>query len=284
MLSLVTKPFKFSYLYSKCKALKSQTNDKEFFETLIDSKNSGDIYAYLQDKRYGHFIAEPTFDSIQDGLKKYFLALYKTITKQLSKKEAVVFELFFFGKERLLENKQNISNDVSIKEFNKLDMEFTKSLQKSLNQLNKENKKDLSKIFGSYFDNINILTIFRLRVFYNAQAHEILPFLFPYGLRFKQNNINTFLTLSSLSEFNIELEPFYKVEFDDLSSFKKMLYQDHYNILNSVWKGSPFKISIIFSLLRMKEIELKNIKSIIQGVKYSQSKEDMKRMLLGVNI
>jgi len=284
MFSSVTKPFKFSYLYSKCRALKSQTNDKEFLEILIDSKNYGDIYAYLQEKKYGYFIKDPTYESIHKGLNGYFLHLYKSITKQLTKKEKVLFELFFFGKDRLLNDKQNIINDKTIKTFNKLDIEFTKSLKESLKKLHAEDRKDLSKIFGSYFDNMNLYTIFRLRVFYNAQAHEILPFLFPYGLRFKLKDMTMLLNLSSLNEFNSVLEPIYKVEFDDLSSFRKVLYRDHYCILNSTWKGFPFKISIIFSLLRMKEIEIRNIKSILEGVKYSQSKQDIKRMILGVNM
>ncbi len=96
---------------------------------------------------------------------------------------------------------------------------------------------------------MNLYTIFRLRVFYNAQTHEILPFLFPYGLRFKLKDMSMLLPLSSLNEFNSVLEPIYKIGFDDLSSFRRVLYNDHYRVLNSVWKGFPFKISIIFLFL-----------------------------------
>ena len=265
--------------------MKSKTNDNSFFNLLISSKNYGDIYTYLNQTNYGNFIKEPTYESINYGLKQYFDQLYKNVTKPLSKKEKELFTVFFFGKNELLDKKQKfISKDKSISDFKELDLEFIKSFQEVLNKLSNEDKNDLSKIFGSYFDNINLYTIFRLKILYNAPPHEILPFLFPYGLRFKLKDFNELVSVNSLSEFNKSLEPIYKDSFDDLSSFKQVLYKNHYYILNRAWQGFPFKISIIFSLLRMKEIEIKNIKSVIEGVKYTQTKDDIKRMLLGVNI
>ena len=285
MMSIASKPFRFSYLYAKCRTMKSKTNDKSFFNLLISSKNYGDIYTYLNQTNYSSFIKEPTYESINYGLKQYFDQLYKNLTKPLSKKEKELFTVFFFGKNELLDKKQKLINkDKSINDFKELDLEFIKSFQEVLDNLSSEDRSDLGRIFGSYFDNINLYTIFRLKILYNAPPHEILPFLFPYGLHFKLKDFNELVSMNSLSEFNKSLEPIYKDSFDDLSSFKQVLYKNHYYILNRAWQGFPFKISIIFSLLRMKEIEIKNIKSVIEGVKYTQTKDDIKRMLWGVDI
>lgn len=284
MLGTLIKPFRFSYLYGKCRALKAQTNDKDFFSQLLNSKNYGDIYASLQGKNYGRFIKEPTYESIQKGLNLYFGHLYKTITKSLSKKEKRLFTLFFFGKRELLDKKQDIDKNSDIQPYQELDLDFTESLKEALKELNKEDRKDLEKIFGSYFDNMNLYTIFRLKLLYNAPAEEILPFLFPFGLHFGLKDLNSLLSLNSLNEFNDTLEPVYKESFGDLAHFRQVLYRHHYAILNSAWRGIPFKISVIFSLLRMKEIEIGNIRTVLEGVKYAQTREDIKRMVLGVTL
>lgn len=278
----ITKPFRFSYLNAKCRALKSNLADLDFFEQLIESKNIGDVYSFLQQRSFTKNIKEPNFISIESGLKKNFDELYFKITEKLSKKEQKVFSMFFYEKKHLIDKKLELENKQDINGFKKIDMEYIQSILDSLNALKKEDKKDLQKILGSYFDNLNLYSVFRLRIIYNAPSEDILPFLFSYGLNYNIKKFSSFLDFTTLDEFNNALKDIYKDEFTDIAEFRQSLYRYHYKILESLWRGFPFKISILFALLRMKEIENQNIISVLEGIRYNQPKSDMKRMIIGI--
>lgn len=278
----VSKPFRFSYINAKCRALRGDLFTRAFFMELCESKNIADVYSRLKSTPYSCFIKEPSFLSIEEGLKLHFNDLYKKITQKLSKDESDIFDLFFFEKNKLFDKKIDLKEKNNIVSFKKIDIEFMRSIDESLKTLKKVDRDDLEKILGSYFDNINLYTIFRLRTIYNTKREDIVPFLFPYGLNYDIKKLNTFLDFTTLDQFSEALKRIYKDPFDDISSFRQSLYKEHNRVLNTLWHGYPFKISVLFALLRLKEIEIQNLNAILEGIKYDQPKKDIYRMIIGV--
>jgi len=279
----ITKPFKFSYINAKCRALKSYSLKKEFFLPLLSASGIGDIYSSLKRTNYGEFILEPEELQILEGINKYFENLFLKITHTLDKKEKEIFYLFFFKRKQIIEKKLKYKNEKDIEEyFKKIDLEFLKEIQTVLKSLSLHERQVLKSIIGSYFDLLNLLTIIKFKFIYNLKTEEIFPFLINSYYKINLEILFKVGSASNFSELSNLLIPFLKKEFNDYTSFRKAVYNYHIIQLNKAWYGFPFKISVPFATLRLKEIEIKNIKAILEGKKFNISADEIERMLLGV--
>ncbi len=279
----ITKPFRFSYLNAKCRAIKSYSLQKEFFNSLLLSTGIGDIFNSLKKTEYRNYIFEPEEQKILEGLNKYFENLFYKIIIKLTKKEKDIFYIFFFKRKEMLDKKLKYKNNKNVEEkFKEIDLHFLEQVQKSLKALSYEERNDLKSIIGTYFDLLNLITIVKFRFIYNLKPEEIFPFLLNSYYKININVLSKISSVSNFSDLSNLLFPILKTEFNDYTSFRKAVYNYHIYYLNKVWLGFPFKISIPFATLRLKEIEIKNIKAILEGKKFNIPSEEIERMLLGV--
>ncbi len=277
------KPLKFSYTNAKCRAIKSTLLDISVFERLTNSATIGDIIIVIKDTPYGKFIKSVLQESLGKGLDNYFLYLFEKITEKLSKKEKDIFFLFFMERENLRKRKKEIQQKPNAKElFKKLDMEYVTALKKNITVLDRKDVKDLGVITGSYFNLINIITTVRLKFIYGYKKENIFPFLIPFGSFTKKENIEKLLNMEKISQLHILFPSIFKKTVKDFTEMRKALYRYHTETLKKVWLGFPFKLSVPFALLRLIEIEIKNIKACIEGVRLGLPEEEIKRMLVGI--
>lgn len=279
----IAKPVRFSYVNAMCRSIKSTLLDPSVFEKLTTSTTIGDIIIVIKDTPYGRFVRSVLQESIEKGLDAYFTYLYQKVTEKLSEDEQTVFSLFFIERKKLKEKKRQIQNEKNAKElFRKLDREYIKKLKQAILNLDRVDRKDLKTIAGSYFDLINILTVARLKFIYGFKTEEILSFILPFGNVLSKEKIEKLFKVDKLSEFSTILPEIFKKPVTDFTDMRGQLYHYHLTILKKAWLGYPFKLSVPFTLLRLKEIEIKNIKACIEGIRLGLPEQEIKRMLVGV--
>ncbi|SNR61539.1 V0D/AC39 family V-type ATPase subunit [Desulfurobacterium atlanticum] len=279
----IAKPVRFSYVNAMCRTIKSTLLDFSVFEKLISATTVGDIIIVIKDTPYGKFVRSVLQDSIEKGLDLYFTYLYEKVTEKLSKNEQAVFSLFFIERKLLKEKKKKLQNRKNAKElFKKLDTQYIKQLKQAILKLDRIDRRDLKTIAGSYFDLINILTVVRLKFIYNFKTDEIRSFIIPFGNFLSQEKAEKILKTDKLSEISLIVPEIFRKPITDFTDMRNQLYNYHISVLKKVWLGYPFKLSVPFALLRLKEIEIKNLKACIEGIRLGLPEQEIKRMLVGV--
>ncbi|BBG66314.1 hypothetical protein NNO_1611 [Hydrogenimonas sp.] len=280
---LMLKPVKYGYINAKCRTLKSDLLDRGFYEKALQAEGLGDIYALLKRSRYAEYIPDAEKESMERGLEASFEELYKKSTSMLGKREREIFDLFFFERERLAKRKLELGRaGGSRSEYRAADLEYIEKIERTLYGMERGPRRDLSKILGSYFDILNLYTVVRLRILYGLEPEEIVPFLAPYGLSFDMAALAEAAGMSTIGEISDLVHEKVGRPFSGYHEFRQALAQYHMKTLRGVWYGYPFKLSIIFSLLRMKEMEIRDIRSLIEGVHYRLPREEIEKMIGGV--
>ena len=272
---------RFEYINSKSRTLKSGILNPAVFEKLIRSKTKGDIAEILSSTDYGDFLKGEK--DVYTALNRYFEEFARKISGFLNKNEKQFFEVFFFERKRLQKKKLLFKDRQNFEFFvRKIDIEYIKKLKRSLKKLPFSDIRDIKAIAGSYFDIYNATTVLRLKLLYNLPVEEILPFILPYGYKLKTQDFVRLSALKNISEFSGYLRDRIGVEFSDYTSFRKQMYRYHIHQINRIWYGYPFKFSIPVGITRMKEIEIMNLKTILEGVSYGIGEKEIKRMVVGV--
>jgi len=280
---LISRPIRFGEINARCRALKSTLLGREFYERVLLSKTVGDLQQMLQESAYAPFLHVSGKAEIERGIDRAFSRLYDRSTVVLRVKERTIFDLFFVGRKKLPEKRvflvEEQTDDAAYKA---VDIAYIGRIREALNQLGRGEREDLKEIIGSYFDLLNLYTLVRLRILYRMEPEEILPFLLPYGLRFDMKTLGAAAGLSTLAEISALLHDRFGTTFESYHVFRQVVARYHITLLRKVWYGYPFKISVIFSLLRLKEIEIENLKALVEGIHYQLPAEEIKKMLVGL--
>ena len=76
------------------------------------------------------------------------------------------------------------------------------------------------------------------------------------------------------------MKPIFGEVFDDYETFRQKLYAYHRKQLLSVWSGYPFSLAIPFSLLRLIEIEISDLRAITEGITFGLESEEIRTMMV----
>ena len=273
----VLKPFRFSNINARSRAIKSNLISPYTFEELINAKSVSDIVNQLRITDYGRYIEEDFFR----GLRRYFERLYGVLTEPLNRHEKHVFYLFFFERKEILDKKKSLKDQIDIK-IRELEREYVEKTVKAIGKLSLSEREDLRVILGSYFDMQNVITTVKFRIIFNLKPEEIFPFLIPFSYRINRGSIIRVLSAKTISELSDILLPVTNRDFRDYTQLRKVMYDYHIEQIEKVWTGFPFKISVPFAVLRLKEIEIMNLNTIYEGIKFNIDREEIKRMVVGL--
>lgn len=142
----------------------------------------------------------------------------------------------------------------------------------------------LDKSIGSQIDILNITRIFRLKEYYNSQPSNIHLHIIPIYYKLKKSTIDSLINCKTSNEV---LEIIAQTTYAKLFANFKFPYIEQYlyNFIKLFSKmimrsGIP-SINVSIAYLSLKDIEIKNIISIIEGKRYNMNVEDIKKHLLG---
>ncbi len=280
---LLGRAARFGYLNARCRTLKSKLLDRDLLRNAVTAEGLGEIYSLLKSTPYAPYINSARRETILNGLEESFKELYKKSTSALTKDEKRIFDLFFIEREAMESRRAAFkSGDESYLEYKRVELEYLKRVKAALEKMERSLKRDLAAIVGSYFDCLNLYTIVRLRLLYKKEPEEVVPFLVPYGIAFGMKELSKVAGMSGIGEISDALHGKIGTPFGGYREFVRALREFHMRAIERVWYGYPFKISVIFSLLRMKELEIKDIRALVEGLYYGLPEDEIAKMVGGV--
>ncbi len=276
------KASEYGYLSAKCHVIRSQLIDSEKLKELAASRSIGEFVSALSTTPYAPFITDISTDGVHQGLSAAFEYQRKRLTRELKKKYLEIFTLFFDTKYALLDEKTAKLSITGAEEiFRNIDRDYILSLEKNMKQLPFPEQRQIKKIVGSYFDLLNLYNLVKFRLLYQLSVEETLSNMLPYAEKFTIEALTELCNAKSLQELSVLIKPVLGERFDDYETFRQILYRYHRKELLSVWSGYPFSLALPFSLLRLIEIEISDLRVIAEGIAFGLDSKEISSMTVG---
>ena len=155
-----------------------------------------------------------------------------------------------------------------------LDLMYFKTMWKIKDKLlSKKEQQILTQCFGSKLDMLNIQWIYRSKKYYNLSSADIYSLLIPVQHKLKEEEIRKMAESASLDEFYQALRStFYgSLKLTELNE-KPNLEELYEKVLNRIHrltsKRQPYSIATLNSYLYFKELEIRKIITVIEGIRY----------------
>lgn len=163
-----------------------------------------------------------------------------------------------------------------------LDLFYYMNLYKIKNKYlrKKVDRNVMSSINGTEIDLRNIIWIYRLKTYYNLEKTLIYTQLIPIHYMLTNENINNLVESKSFEEFKHELEKtrYYNV-FKNTGIAEKGFNEKMNLIYRKERAKYPNSISEVVSYIHFKEIEINNITTLFEGIRYSLAPNDILKYL-----
>ncbi|ANX02293.1 ATP synthase subunit C [Thermoclostridium stercorarium subsp. leptospartum DSM 9219] len=143
----------------------------------------------------------------------------------------------------------------------------------------------VTRSLGTEIDILNLLWIYRGRIIYNMDRSIVLSYLIPHRYRLPMDLIyelvdatdkDAFMQITAQSRYS-ELFLSEDSRFYDLK-FSEYMYDFHRRML----RNYGFSIASAISYLYLKEYEISNIVSIIEGIRYGMPVETIRSFIVGM--
>jgi len=166
-----------------------------------------------------------------------------------------------------------------------LDLNYFKYLKKRMKKYLKGNdKKPLEDSFGIKTDVLNILWVYRCKKYYDMPKEIIQSYVLPYNSGIRKETLRQLIETDDLDKFadiisNTKYADIFKRDIDEF--FEVNFAEYMYNVHMKMFRRYPLTISVAVDYIHMKEYELSNIISIIEGIRYGLRPEKIKKYIVG---
>ncbi len=173
-----------------------------------------------------------------------------------------------------------------------LDLGYYSRLQEAFDSLGPFDKSKAKKLIGMHYDMINITWMLRFRENYNLTPEQIFQYILPYGWKFKPL---VFWKIVGSKDIIEALGERYMHPYDQVLSsaepvdgnpilgaeiaLMKFFYQESIKSL----RGYPLQIAPIFGFFVMKEMEIRDITTILDSKMLGLSQDRIKPHLITIN-
>jgi V/A-type H+-transporting ATPase subunit C len=168
-----------------------------------------------------------------------------------------------------------------------LDMYFFSHIWKQKDKLlSGQDRKIISHSFGSETDILNILWIYRCKRYFNTPREIIYSYIIPYRYKISKSQLMSMVEANNPEEVIKIIKSTKYAEIFEVSSgdyfyehnFTYYVYKMHRKFL----RHHQFSIASLMAYLHLKEIEIRNIISIIEGIRYQLKPEQVKKYIVGI--
>lgn len=160
---------------------------------------------------------------------------------------------------------------------------YTLLLKAIQTQLSGESREEMQTLICEQLDLLNISRILRLRIHFNYSPREIRLYLIPNGRKKSEDLINALLSAPGAEEMHKLLaESPYRSYLppDGMEEPEKLYYRYLYRAARQRLHAPFPSVLWPLSYLYLKEIEIRNLINIIEGVRYQLPPEDIRRYQL----
>jgi len=147
-----------------------------------------------------------------------------------------------------------------------------------------EDKAIAKVLYGSEIDLFNLMTIFRCKVYYHMDRDVINSYWIDNHHRISEDMRSKLLAASDRETILSLLAqtPYQKVFSARDDRFFDVKVNDFlYNLHLHMFQHKVFSISSLLCYLRIREIELKNLISLIEGIRYRLPENELVRYMIG---
>lgn len=144
-------------------------------------------------------------------------------------------------------------------------------------------KKNLLDIYQTKVEIDNVIKIYRLKKFYDADEEEIKKALIMENIRMKKADLEALIKLEDPNEVLITISESVYASYIDEDDYVYIEYQAEkikYNIAKRYMYFSTVPAIVYTVFIFLNEIEQKNIFNIIEGIRYDVKKDDIRKMLI----
>ena len=166
-----------------------------------------------------------------------------------------------------------------------LDMYFYSKLEDVFKSItNRANKKVLRVFFGIEADMKNIIWIYRSKKYYNISNEITYRYLIPHHYKLNKKVISKLIESKTIEEFvNILKSIKYYFEFENNAiENEKILLEIQLKNYKKYLQTTSFNMAPITAYIFKKEIEISNITTIIEGIRYNVAPDKIKQLVIGI--
>jgi len=163
---------------------------------------------------------------------------------------------------------------------------FTSVIRLKDKLLSGKDRKIADKVFGIEIDLLNIMLIYRCKKLFNLPKELTLNYVIPYWCYLRKPELVRLAESYDVSEFKeLVSKTYYGKIFkpDEENMWETNTMNFMYEFYKKLLKGSQMNIGASIAYIHLKEIDIKNIITVIEGIRYSLPKDEIKRYLIGVN-
>ncbi len=184
-----------------------------------------------------------------------------------------------------------ISDNAQTRLFNMemtLDLYYIRSIKMAYKKLlNKADSAIVKELLGIEADIFNVFWIYRSKNFYDISNEVIKSYSAHITGKLNKKTMDSLMNAVNLEEYLVILK---KTPYGFLFAGQDQLLFEHnyleyiYTLHKRYFRRQPFSIACIVSYLRLKELELTNIISIIEGIRYGLPEEEIRKFVVGMNV
>ncbi|NLE26356.1 MAG: V-type ATPase subunit [Clostridiaceae bacterium] len=184
-----------------------------------------------------------------------------------------------------------ISDNVETRLFNiemTLDLYYIRSIKMTYEKLlDKDDSAIIKELLGIEADIFNIFWIYRGKNFYDISNEVIKSYSAHITGKLNKKIMASLMDAVDLEEYLSILK---KTPYGFLFAGQDQLLFEHnyleyiYRVHKRYFRRQPFSVACIVSYLRLKELELTNIISIIEGIRYGLSVQEIQKFVAGMNL
>lgn len=164
-----------------------------------------------------------------------------------------------------------------------LDMYFFRHAFRYIKRfLPEKEQRIIIKSLGSEADLINIMFILRIKAYYSMSADKIYTYIIPKHYRINKEDIRIMAESGSYDEaYAAALETPYREVLEGSESLSHKMGEFLNSLNKKLFLENPYTIQAIMCFISRRKTEIKNIVSIVEGVRYSLSPEKIKEYIVG---
>lgn len=166
-----------------------------------------------------------------------------------------------------------------------IDVTYYHQLWQRVQTLSGEDQARVRRILGTLFDTVNIGLLLRYRLLYNLTPEEIFNYTLPFGWKLSDEEVRKASTASSFAAIVEVLPEPYRgllaaLPDADLSMAGVALFRNLKHAAVSGLLGNPFQTGEIVAYIVLKELEVRDLKTIVEGKHYGVPVEDTEKLLV----
>lgn len=164
-----------------------------------------------------------------------------------------------------------------------LDMYYYKKLLAQLDLVSGTDKKLAMNTLGLEADLKNIMWVYRGKHYYKVSKEILYRYHIPYRYKLSKENLKKLMNANDVEDIIqiLKKTPYNEVLSPDEHYWEKEFYEYILDVHDRNIGMYPFSIAPIMGFMFAKEVEIMNITTIIEGIRYSLDPSKIKKYLIG---